>query len=45
LRILKNRWFAKFARKQDIANAALIDAIGRARSGLIDADLGGGIIK
>jgi hypothetical protein len=45
LRILKNRWFAKFARKQDIANAALIDAIDRARSGLIDADLGGGIIK
>lgn len=45
MRILKNRWFAKFARKQDIADAALIEAIRRAQDGLIDADLGGGIIK
>lgn len=45
MRILKNRWFAKFARKQNIGDAALLDAIDRAEAGLIDADLGGGVIK
>jgi hypothetical protein len=43
--VLKNRWFEKFARKQEISDAALIEAIERAEAGLIDADLGGGIIK
>jgi hypothetical protein len=45
VRVLKNRWFEKFARKQEISDAALIEAIDRAEAGLIDADLGGGIIK
>lgn len=45
MRIFKNRWFEKFARKQEISDAALIKAIERAEAGLIDADLGGGIIK
>ena len=43
--ILKNKWFAKFARKEQIADEALVDAICRAERGLIDADLGGGLIK
>ena len=45
LRIFKTRWFARFARHEAISDAALCDAINRARRGLIDADLGGGVIK
>ena len=44
-RIYKNRWFAKFASREAISDAALVEAIDRARRGLIDADLGGGLIK
>jgi len=45
MRILKNRWFAKFTRREDISDAALIEAIERANAGLVDADLGGGLLK
>ncbi len=45
MRIYKNGWFAKFARKERISDAALSDAIRRAEQGLIDADLGGGLLK
>lgn len=44
-RILKVEGFEKFARKQDISDASLLDAVRRAESGLVDADLGGGLIK
>ena len=40
-----NRWFAKFASRESISNATLVAAIDQAESGLIDADLGGGLIK
>jgi hypothetical protein len=45
MRIFLNKWFVRFARKEDIDDAALCDAIVRAEKGLIDADLGGGLIK
>jgi hypothetical protein len=45
LRIFKTRWLARFARRQRIEDRSLIEAITRANRGLIDADLGGGIIK
>jgi len=45
MRIFKNAWFERFARKQKIPDAVLCDAIRRAEQGLIDADLGGGVIK
>lgn len=45
MRIFKNAWFERFAKKQKLDNAALRDAIQRAEQGLIDADLGGGVIK
>ncbi|ENW9433657.1 type II toxin-antitoxin system RelE/ParE family toxin [Salmonella enterica] len=45
VRIFKNAWFERFARKQCITDRALHDAIERAEKGLIDADLGGGVIK
>ena len=45
MRIFKNAWFERFARKQKIQDAALRDAVHRAERGLVDADLGGGVIK
>lgn len=45
MRIFKNAWFDKFARRAQITDGMLVDAIKRAELGLIDADLGGGLIK
>jgi len=44
-RIYKNRWFAKFASREGISGVTLVAAIDQANRGLVDADLGGGIIK
>lgn len=45
LRIFKTKWFDKFATKNSIDNLTLIEAVERAKNGLIDADLGCGVIK
>ena len=45
LKVYKNSWFGRFARKQNISALALLDAVYRAEQGQIDADLGGGVIK
>jgi hypothetical protein len=45
MRVFKNAWFDRFARKHGIVDAALWEAVERARQGLIDAELGGGVIK
>jgi hypothetical protein len=45
LRVWKTRWFGRFARKEGISDALLCEAVARAERGLIDADLGGGVIK
>jgi hypothetical protein len=45
LRVFKNAWFERFARKEKISTESLLDAVERAEKGLIDADLGGGVIK
>jgi hypothetical protein len=45
MRVFKTKPFARFAAKEGIADAALRDAIRRAEAGLVDADLGGGVIK
>jgi hypothetical protein len=45
LRIFKNKSFARFAKKSDISDTALCKAVRDAEQGLIDADLGGGVIK
>jgi hypothetical protein len=45
LRLFKTKWFVRFARRSRIDDAMLCEAISRAERGLIDADLGGGIIK
>ncbi len=41
----KTKGFARFSRRQRIDDDALCEAISRAEQGLIDADLGGGVIK
>lgn len=45
MRILKTLPFARFAARNGISDAALRLAVHRADAGLVDADLGGGVIK
>ena len=45
MRIFKNAWFRRFAKRQKISDKTLKQAIIRADNGLIDADLGGHVIK
>jgi hypothetical protein len=45
VRIFKTKWLARYARRERIADASLREAIDRADRGLVDADLGDGIIK
>jgi hypothetical protein len=44
-RIYKTKWFARFARKEGVRDRSLREAIDRAERGIVDADLGGGLIK
>lgn len=41
MRVFKTKQFACFARRQQIADASLIEAVQRAEHGLLDAELGG----
>lgn len=43
--IYKTKWLARFARQERITDQSLREAITRAERGLVDADIGGGIIK
>ena len=45
MRVYKVKVFARFQRRERIADAALAKAVRDAEAGLIDADLGGGLIK
>jgi hypothetical protein len=45
VRIFKNTWFTRFARKGGIANDELREAINQIEAGQFDADLGGGVFK
>jgi len=45
MRVFKTRSFARFARQEMISDEALAKAIRQAETGLIDAELGGGLIK
>ena len=42
-RVFKNAWFGRFARKKNLPMSW--DAVDRAEKGLVDADLGGGVIR
>lgn len=41
----KTKWFARFARRERLSDESLAEAIERAERGIVDADLGGGLIK
>jgi hypothetical protein len=45
VRIYKIKGFARFSRSESIDDQSLVDAVDRAARGLVDADLGGGLIK
>ena len=45
MRLYKTKWFVHYARQERIEDQSLRDTIERAERGLVDADLGGGIIK
>ena len=45
VRLFKTKWFMRYARQERLEDHSLRDAIERAERGLVDADLGGGIIK
>ncbi len=45
MQTFKTKAFARFADREGLEDAALCEAVRRAREGLIDADLGGGVIK
>lgn len=45
MRVFKTRWLARFARRERITDVNLLEAVERAERGIIDADLGGGLIK
>lgn len=45
MRAFKTKRFARFAVREGIDDGALCEAVERAVKGLVDADLGGGVIK
>ena len=45
MRVFVTKQFNRFARSERMSDGKLCEAIERAQDGLIDADLGGGLIK
>jgi hypothetical protein len=45
VRIFKTKTLARFTKREAISDVSLVAAVENARRGLIDADLGGGLIK
>jgi hypothetical protein len=45
VKVFKTRQFARFARRERITDGSLREAVQRAERGVIDANLGGGVIK
>ncbi len=45
MRVFKTKPFVRFAGREGIDDATLCDAVRRAAHGVVDADLGGGVIK
>lgn len=44
-RVFKTRHFARWMRKTELTNSALCEAVAEMVQGLVDADLGGGVVK
>ena len=45
MQTFKTKAFSRFANREGLTDSALSEAIQRAEKGLVDADLGGGVIK
>jgi hypothetical protein len=45
MHVFKNKAFSRFADRNEISDGDLCNAVQRVSQGLIDADLGGGVIK
>ncbi len=45
MRVFKTKWLARFARGEKLEDASLAAAIGEIERGLVDAELGGGLVK
>ena len=45
MRVFRNKWFTRFAGKNGLTDETLRKAVAHAEGGLVDADLGGGVIK
>ena len=45
MRVFKNTWFYRFARKENIVDKELLDIVNKLEEGQPDADLGGGVFK
>lgn len=45
MRVFVTKVFARFARKERLDDSRLCEAVARAASGLVDADIGGNLIK
>jgi hypothetical protein len=45
MRVFKNKAFAKWAHKEGLSEKTLLGAVAEMEQGLIDADLGGGVLK
>lgn len=45
MNVYKTRWFDRWARKEGLSAASLCSAVHEMMLGLVDADLGGGLVK
>ncbi len=45
MRIFKTKWFTKWAKKEKLPNSLLIAAVEEIEQGLVDANLGGHVMK
>jgi hypothetical protein len=45
LRVFKTKEFSRFARREGVTDSQLCETVRRALHGLVDADLGGGLLK
>jgi len=45
VRVFKNAWFSRFARKENIGDDELWDTVDQLEAGQADADLGAGVFK
>jgi hypothetical protein len=45
VRVFKTKWLERYARREGIEDVRLCDAVARAQRGVVDAKLGGNLIK